>query len=202
MKKHIFYTLFTASALTGFNAYATETQNLPQPDIEQQSPALMNLLNTRKSERIYNKNKEIDDKTLSEVLWAANGINKYGRRTIPTARNEQNLKVFVLKENGVWFYNANENRLEKISDENAIPYTGEQQDFVFNAPVHLIYTSSDQRWGSTHAGSAYQNVYLYATAKGLATVIRGLIDFDALHKALKLDSDEFVIAHQTVGYAE
>jgi len=29
-----------------------------------------------------------------------------------------------------------------------------------------------------------------------------LINFDALHKALKLDEDEFVIAHQPVGYGE
>lgn len=191
-----------AVSLSGMNALAADTRDLPKPDLEQKSPALMELLNTRKSERIYNKNKQIDNKTLSEILWAANGSNKYGRRTIPTARNEQNLKVFVLEENGVWFYNAQENRLEKISDENAIPYTGEKQDFVFDAPVHLIYTSSDQHWGSAHAGSAYQNVYLYATARGLATVIRGLINFDALHKSLKLNKDEFVIAHQTIGYGK
>ncbi|MBO6280977.1 MAG: nitroreductase family protein [Alphaproteobacteria bacterium] len=202
MRRHIFYTLMAAVSLSGMNALAAEIRNLPTPDLEQKSPALMDLINTRKSERIYNKNKKIDDKTLSEILWVANGVNKYGRRTIATARNEQNLKVFVLEENGVWYYNAQDNRLEKVSNENAIPYTGEEQKFVFDAPVHLIYTSSDKHWGHAHAGSAYQNVYLYATAHGLATVIRGLINFDELHRALKLDKDEFVIAHQPVGYSE
>ena len=162
----------------------------------------MELLNTRQSERVYDKNKKIDDQILSEILWAAYGMNKNGKRTIATARNEQNMKVFLLQENGIWLYNAKENQLEKISDENAIGYTAEQQKFVLDAPVHLVYTSSDSHWGHDHAGSAYQNVYLYATAKGLATVIRGLVDFDALHKALKLEDNEFVIVHQPIGYAK
>ena len=202
MKKALFSTLLAATLGIGASVNAAEIKKLPQPDLLQNTPSLMELLNTRQSERIYDKDKKIDDQTLSEILWAAYGMNKNGKRTIATARNEQNLKVFVLQEDGIWFYNAPENQLEKISDENAIAYTAEQQKFVLDAPIHLIYTSSDTKWGNDHAGSAYQNVYLYATAKGLATVIRGLVDFDALHKALKLADDEFVIVHQPIGYAK
>lgn len=200
--KKLFYTTLIAATLSGSELMAAEVQKLPQPDLTQSSPALMELINTRQSVRSYDKSKKIDDQTLSEILWVAFGMNKNGKRTIPTARNEQNMKVFVLRENGIWFYNAPENQLEKISDENAIPFTAEKQNFVNNAPLHLVYTSSDSRWGHDHAGSAYQNVYLYTTAKGLATVIRGLLNFDELHRALKLDKDEFVIAHQPIGYAE
>lgn len=202
MKKQILSALTSLTIMTGVNAEAADIKKLPQPDLSQTSPALMDLINTRKSERFFNKNKAIDDKTLSEILWVANGINKYGRRSIATARNQQNLKVYLLQKDGVWFYNAKDNALEKISDENAIPFTSEQQQFVFDAPVHLIYTSSDKQWGSAHAGSAYQNVYLYATANGLATVIRGMVNFDELHRALKLNEDEFVIVHQPIGYSE
>ena len=193
---------FLSATLTCGEAMAAEIQKLPQPDLKQSSPALMELINARQSGRAYDKDKAIDDQTLSEILWVAFGVNQYDKRTIATARNEQNMKVFVLRENGVWFYNAKENQLEKISDENAIPFTGEQQKFVLDAPVHLIFTSSDKHWGHDHAGSAYQNVYLYATAKGLSTVIRGLVNFDELHRALKLDDDEFVIVHQPIGYAK
>ena len=199
--KKILSSAVIAAALTGLGAAnAAEVKGLPQPDLTQSSPALMELLNTRQSLRSYDKEKPIDDQTLSEILWAAFGMNKNGKRTIATARNEQNLKVYVLNTDGIWFYNALDNQLEKISDENAIGFTAEQQNFVTDAPLHLIYTSSDKHWGHDHAGSAYQNVYLYATAKGLATVIRGLVNFDELHRALKLDKDEFVIAHQPVGY--
>ncbi len=202
MKKTIFSTLLAATLGIGASVNAAEIKKLPQPDLTQSTPSLMELLNTRQSERVYDKNKKIDDQILSEILWAAYGMNKNGKRTIATARNEQNMKVFLLQENGIWLYNAKENQLEKISDENAIGYTAEQQKFVLDAPVHLVYTSSDSHWGHDHAGSAYQNVYLYATAKGLATVIRGLVDFDALHKALKLEDNEFVIVHQPIGYAK
>lgn len=202
MKKTIFSTLLAATLGIGASVNAAEIRKLPDPDLGQSTPSLMELLNTRQSERSYDKDKQIDDQMLSEILWAAYGMNEHGKRTIPTARNQQNMKVFLLQENGIWFYNAPENQLEKISDENAIGYTAGQQTFVLDAPIHLIYTSSDTKWGNDHAGSAYQNVYLYATAKGLATVIRGLVDFDALHKALKLADDEFVMVHQPIGYAK
>lgn len=181
---------------------AAEMQKLPTPDLKQSSLPLMELLNLRHSVRAFDRTKLVDEQTLSEILWAAFGVNTNGKRTIATARNEQNMKVFVLRQDGIWYYNGYENKLEKISDENAIPFTAEQQAFVNDAPIHLVYTSSDQHWGHDHAGSAYQNVYLYATAKGLATVIRGLVNFDELHRALKLNEDEFVIAHQPIGYAQ
>ncbi len=200
--KNIFYLILAIAFLTCGTTMAANVQKLPQPDVEQSTVSLMKLLNTRQSARAYDSSKQIDKQTLSEILWAAFGVNQYGKRTIATARNEQNLKVFVLRQDGIWLYNAKENQLEKISDENAIPYTAEKQPFVSDAPLHLIYTSSDSHWGHDHAGSAYQNVYLYTTAKGLSTVIRGLINFDALHKALKLNDDEFVIAHQPIGYAK
>ena len=201
MMKKIFYSTVFAAVLAGSGvAGATEVKGLPNPDLSQSSPALMELLNTRQSVRSYDREKTIDDQTLSEILWAANGVNKRGTRTIATARNEQNLKVYVLSTDGIWFYNAADNQLEKISDENAIGFTAEQQPLVLDAPIHLSYTSSDKRWGHDHAGSAYQNVYLYATAKGLATVIRGLINTEELHRALNLNDDEFVIVHQPIGY--
>lgn len=199
MQKRILSTML-ATAISLGTAQAQDIKNLPQPNLDQASPVLMTIINNRQSGRTYDKNKKVDEQTLSEILWVANGISKSGRRTIPTARNEQNLKVFVLAEDGIWLYNAQENRLEKISDENAVAYTGEQQAYVFDAPVHLIYTSSDKHWGHDHAGSASQNVYLYATAKGLSTVVRGLINYEALHKALHLTEQEFVISHQTIGY--
>lgn len=180
--------------------YAGEIIKLPQPDLEAVSASLLQLLNNRQSGRSYDKDKRVDDITLSEILWSARGINQYGKITIPTARNNQNIKVFVLRTNGIWLYNAAQNQLEKISDKNMLPYLAERQDFILNAPVNLVYTSSDKVWGFAHAGSAYQNVYLYAQAKGLSTVIRGLPNDEKMAEALNLEPDEFTIAHQPVGY--
>ena len=117
-------------------------------------------------------------------------------------RYNQDLKVFVLDGTGAWLYNAKANQLEKVSNKNMLPYLAEKQDFILNAPVHLVYTSSDKKWGFAHAGSAYQNVYLFATAQGLSTVIRGLPNDAEMAKALNLAPDEFTIAHQPIGYSK
>ena len=161
----------------------------------------MDAINKRASGRLYDKSRPVDDQTLSEILWVAWGMNTGGKRTIATARNQQNMKLYVLTPEAVWFYNAPENQLEKVLDKNLIPLTA-TQEFVNDAPVHLLFAAKDDKWGRCHVGSAYQNVYLYATYKGLATVIRGLIDAEALTKELGLTDGEKVIAHQTVGWPE
>lgn len=175
-------------------------RQLPTPDTTGGMP-LMEAIRDRHSERFYDASKSIDDQTLSEILWAAWGVNPEGKRTIATARNQQNMGLYVLTKEGTWRYDGAQNTLTKVNNDNLIPLCA-QQDFVNDAPVHLLYTAHDDRWGRCHVGSAYQNVYLYATSKGLGTVIRGLIDAPALTKALGLSGDEKVIVHQTVGYPE
>ncbi|MBR1825270.1 MAG: SagB/ThcOx family dehydrogenase [Alphaproteobacteria bacterium] len=197
----IFYTSLFVGVMLISNASAAMKEKLNKPDFTQESLSLMELINVRHSERAFNPQRPIDNQTLSEILWVAFGFNATGKRTIPTARNEQKMNVYVLRKNGVWLYNAKENQLEKVSDENAIPFTvAGGQDFVLNAPIHLIYTSSDERFGEMHVGSAYQNVYLYAASKGLATVVRGMFDRDELHRVLRVPNGEMVLAHQPIGY--
>jgi nitroreductase len=45
-----------------------------------------------------------------------------------------------------------------------------------------------------------ENVYLFCASAGLATVVRGSINRDALATALKLPSAQKIILAQTVGY--
>ncbi len=198
----LFSTTLTLCIFGTFLAQAADIKKLPEPDLDDSSQPLLQIINARQSVRDYNFDKRVDDETLSEILWSAVGVNAYGKITIPTARNNQNLKVYVLNADGAWLYNAKENQLEKVSDKNMLPYLAERQNYILNAPIHLIYVSSDQTWGFAHAGSAYQNVYLYAVAKGLGTVIRGLPHDDKMAKALNLRADEFTIAHQPIGYAK
>ena len=179
------------------NACAGEIKKLPNPD---KSSSLLKIMNDRNSAREYNS-KDVELQTLSEILWSAYGINERGTRTIPTARNLQNLNVYVVYQNAVWKYKAENNELEKVleSDKDVMPYLA-KQDFVKDAPVNLIYTGSDEVYSSFHAGSSAQNVYLYATDKGLNTIVRGLIDKDELKNKLRLEMDEFVIINQVIGY--
>lgn len=194
-------TILTAGLVAlGVPALAGEVKQLPKPVITGGMP-LMQAIDQRQSGRFYDKDRAVDDQTLSEILWVAWGANSHGKRTIATARNLQNMGLYLLSKDGTWKYDGQANTLEKVNDKNLIPLCA-KQDFVHDAPVHLLFTAKDDAWGRCHVGSAYQNVYLYATSKGLATVIRGLIDADALTKELGLQGEERVIAHQTVGWPE
>ena len=183
--------------LVVFSAKAEEIKELPKVD---NSTPLMDIMNKRMSSRIYSS-KEVDLQTLSEILWSAFGVNDRGTRTIPTALNKQNLKVFVVYEGKIWNYDGIKNVLVKVSDENVEEYIA-KQDFVKNAPVNLIYTGSDKDYSYFHAGSATQNVSLYAASKGLNAIVRGYIDKEGLKNKLNLGDDEFVIINQVIGYQE
>ena len=69
-------------------------------------------------------------------------------------------------------------------------------------PSRILLKTSDQINSPFHAGAAAQNVYLYATSKGLNTIVRGYIDKDELKDKLRLNRDEFVIMNQVIGYPE
>ncbi len=182
------------------SALGGEIRQLPAPVVTGGMP-LMEAINARHSERFYNPDKAIDDQTLSEILWVAWGANARGKRTIPTALNRQNMGLYLLTPTGVWRYDGMKNQLEKVNDKNLIPLCA-KQPYVNDAPVHLLYTAVDDRWGKSHVGSAYQNVYLYATSKGLGTVIRGANDDAALTRELGLTNGAQVMMHQTVGHID
>ena len=169
---------------------------LPKPNI---NTPLMQIINTRASNRNLS-DKHIALDILSDILWSAFGTNSHNTRTIPTGKNEQDLKVFVVYDKKVWLYDGVNNLLKAYSDVDLMPYLA-KQDFVSKAPVHLIYAGGKD-YAQTHSGSAYQNVYLYAAEKGLATVIRGYFDVNKIHQALKLPETEIVTYHQVIGYPQ
>jgi nitroreductase len=187
--------LLTVLTLFATNVYANNNVGLPNPIRESD---LMNTIDLRVSSRHFSS-KDINLQTLSDILWVAFGVNKNGTRTIATARNEQNLKLYVVYKGTVWFYDAFTNSLVKITNENVMDDIA-KQEFVADTPVNLIYVGSDKEYSVFHAGSATQNVYLYATKNGLSTIVRGLIDKESLKRKLRLTADEFVIVNQVIGY--
>ena len=175
-----------------------EVRELPAPAVSGGMP-LMQAINERHSQRAFDPSRAVDDQTLSQILWVAWGMNEHGKRTIPTGRNLQNMALYVLTPEGVWLYDAAGNKLEKVNDKNLIPLC-DKQPFVKDAAVHLVYVAKDDKWGKFHIGSAYQNVYLYATSKGLATVIRGMCDTEGLTREIGLPEGEKAFLHQVIGW--
>ncbi len=186
-----------ASLFMTFDVVAQEPVKLPAPDLTGGMP-LMQAMKERKTERAFST-EALDDQTLSDILWTAWGYNRPDKRTIPTARNRQNMEVYVLKADGAFRYDARANSLIPVTAQDLRPFAA-KQDFVLNAPVTLLFVADeDDKYAGMHAGSAYQNVGLYCASKGLYNVVRGMIDRDALATALGIEDEDDIIISQTVG---
>ncbi len=183
---------------------------LPSPQTDG-GKTLMQALRDRKSVREFSS-KELSLQVISDMLWAANGINRpdSGYRTAPSAMNMQEIDIYVAKADGLYLFEPKKNLLIPIIAEDIRAVTG-KQSFVKDAPVNLIYvanlskmknmsTSNMDFYAATDTGFVSENVYLFCASRGLATVVRGLIDKEALTKAMKLRPDQKIILAQTVGY--
>jgi len=197
-------------AIQASSVYAEELKaiTLPAPQTGIDNP-LMQILKERKSERAFSS-REIPLQVLSDMLWAANGINRpeSSKRTAPSARNMQEIDIYVAKSDGLYVYDATSNMLLPVISKDIRGLTG-LQEFVKEAPLNLIYVADYSKMGdmqdkdfyaTTDTGFISQNVYLYCASEELATVVRGLIDKPTLRKAMKLRPDQKIILTQTVGY--
>jgi SagB-type dehydrogenase family enzyme len=182
---------------------------LPGPNMKGGMP-LMEALSERKTQREFSTD-ELPVQTLSDLLWAAFGINRpeRGLRTAPSARNMQEIDIYVALKEGLYVFNAEQHSLEMVLHEDIRAQTGEQ-DFVADAPVNLIYVADYSRMTGSEANKDFysaadtgfisQNVYLYCASEGLATVVRGWVDRDKLGEAMGLREDQKIVLTQTVGY--
>ena len=207
MKKSVILVLFLA-ALTAFCGENKGEKILPKPDMKSGKP-LMECFALRRSSRSFSS-KPLPLQIISEVLFAADGVTRAdGRKTVPTARNMQNQKVYVFMADGVYLYDGKRHALVPFLKGDLRKHCGTQA-FHSKAPLALVFVSDMSAIGNTpelqslyagnHSGSASQNVYLYAASKGLATVVCGLLDRSKLKTLLKLKDNEQVIFSQPVGY--
>lgn len=189
---------------------------LPTPKTHGGMP-LMDALKNRQSQRSFNP-QPLETQAVSDLLWAAFGINRpeSGRRTAPSALNWQETDIYVFTEKGAYLYEAESNILQPVAAGDFRGETGSIiQPFVKTAPVNLVYVVDSERAGlmgkmmstadrdmfsATAVGFIGQNVYLYCASKGMATVVRGLVDRDALKERLNLKPEQKVILAQSVGY--
>ncbi len=210
MRKRISGLVIVAFLVMGsLQARVTETVPLPEPQRTGGMP-LLEAFNNRQTIRSFS-NRQLSSQDLSNLLWAAFGINRDdGRRTAPSARNWQEMDIYLIMKDGWYLYEPKEHVLIKKGDEDLREYAG-SQDFVSTAPLNLIFVSDHDRmtgaseenrvfYSATDVGFISQNVYLFCASEGLATVVRGLVDRDKLREVLKLRPSQHVILGQTVGY--
>ena len=201
--------LFTIAAIAlCICCLAQEDIKLPEPE-KKGGMTLNEALVSRKTNRTF-ASKELSMQEISNLLWAANGINRMdGKRTAPSARNAQEIDVYVAMKTGLYKYEPNDNALRIISEKDQRHQMSQRPQMIEEAPVALIFyanydkmknfdDASKEFYGATDAGFVSQNVYLYCAAHNLNTVVMGYIDRDAIRQMIDVDGKAILV--QPVGY--
>jgi nitroreductase len=185
---------------------------LLQPDLKKGVP-MMEALSKRRTDRNLS-DKKLTQQQLSEVLWAADGVNRPdGKRTAPAAMKKYAVDIYAVLPEGVYFYDVAKHELTLVVKGDFRKESG-MQDFVYIAPLNLVYVlnlkdwqdtsrpipeQKRDRWIAVELGCISQNVHLYCASEGLGTVIRGMIDENKFSEVIKV-KPELILMAQTVAY--
>ncbi|MBE0659486.1 MAG: SagB/ThcOx family dehydrogenase [Bryobacteraceae bacterium] len=188
-------------------------QTLPPPATSGGMP-LLSALKARSSAREFAA-KPLPRQTLSNLLWAAYGVNRAASngRTAPSAHGWQAVDLYVALPEGLFLYNAKAHSLELVSKTDAREISG-TQDFVAAAPLNIVMVARMSKmkaspedtqadlvnWAAIEAGAVSQNIYLYCASEGLSTVVRVGVQRPAFAKLAHLAPTDVILAAQTVGY--
>ena len=167
--------------------------------------SLNEALNARKTIRAY-KADMLSLQQISQLFWSAFGVNRAdGKRTAPTARNCQEITLYMLTAKGAWAYKATENKMIQVSQKDLRSSAGR-----FQAPIYIAIVSNSKLSGATprslhyaamDVGYVSQNIYLAAAAMKLGTCAIGSIPKpEVLAKELKLTDSEKVLLTHSVGF--
>jgi nitroreductase len=175
---------------------------LPQPEITAGMP-LMQALAQRKTTRAF-LDKPLPLQTLSNLLWAAFGVNrprakKTGLgRTAPSAMNRQDVELDVVLASGVYVYEAEANLLRPAMGGDLRGKVGQGE--AARAAVTIVYVASQKdEYAQVDTGFIGQNVYLFAASEGLNAWFYAIHEQDAA-AALKLPEGRQALYAQSVGY--
>jgi SagB-type dehydrogenase family enzyme len=210
MNKSIFFFLLIIGYVSSIAAQNLKSVQLPAPRLDT-SATLLKALTIRQSSRSFDS-RPIPLQELSNLLWAAYGINRpgSGKRTAPSAMNWQETDLYVVLQEGTYMYEAKQHCLIPVVTGDLRESTG-KQEYVKDGPLQIVYVANDEKmshaneedrkfYSALDVGFIAQNVYLYCASQGLAVVVRGMVDRISLAQLLRLKSSQRIIAAQTVGY--
>ena len=167
--------------------------------------------------------RELPPPVLSNLLWAAFGVNRphgaFGKpgRTAASASNSQEIDLYVALADGVYLYEAVPHRLAPVVTGDFRGRAG--RGAAASAPVNLFYIVDLARYDTgpgqpdrnignpevqksyyyTDTGLIAANVYLFAASQGLAAWFHNC-NRDAAAREFNLRPEQRVLFAQTVGY--
>ena len=198
---------------------------LPVPE-RKGGTTILEALQSRQTNRLIDS-KELPLQVLSNLLWAAFGVNREKAafskpgRTAPSASNSQEIDLYVALKDGLYLYEAIPHRLAPIStgDFRRLSCSQRAANLTSHALVNIFYVANlscydlgpdqpDPSIGDSEVQKSYyytdtgfiaQNIYLFAASEGLATWFHNC-DRARIKEAFNLGSNQRILFAQTVGY--
>ena len=182
---------------------------LPSPR-QKGDTSLEEAISQRRSVRHFTS-EPISPSQLSQILWAVQGITdtSFKYRAVPSAGATYPLEILVACgkkaieeiDEGIYHYDIDNHSLSlhhKGDVRLELAEAALYQEFIYEAPVDIIicavynrtlmrYGGRGERYVHIEVGHAGQNIYLQATALGLATVAIGAFDDERARNVLRLD---------------
>ncbi|MCF0213030.1 MAG: SagB/ThcOx family dehydrogenase [Muribaculaceae bacterium] len=189
----------------------------PAQDIELVAPSreggatVMEAFWQRHSEREFAP-EALTPQDLSDLMFAASGINRpeSAHITAPSAMNKQEIDLYAFTPEGVYLYDKAAHKLAKKADGDHRDKVAGFQEFVKTAPLVIVLVANLDRLGqydtysttivSIDAGIMAENINLFCTGRGLASVPRTLMNSKEISSRLGLSDTELPIMNVVVGY--
>lgn len=194
--------LLSVLVCANFGSAQQSAIELPKPQTTGGMP-LMQALAQRQTTRAF-ADKPLSQQMLSNLLWAAFGINRSpdvkpgGGRTAPSAMNRQEVHLYVVMSDGAYIYVAEQNQLRPVVSGDVRAKIA--QGAGAHAAVTIIYVADAKLdYAQVDTGFIGQNVYLFAASEGLNAWIYALHGADVAG-TLKLPEGMKGLYGQSVGY--
>jgi SagB-type dehydrogenase family enzyme len=209
--KNIFTFMVSIIFMVPVFAQGMKTIVLNPPDLTRGMP-VMKALSIRASAKEFDTTR-IKHQDLSDLLWAANGVNRpeSGKRTAPSAMNAQDIDVYVCMESGIYLYDAKKHILDVVIEGDYRKLAAGKQENFATAPLFCLLVSDVDRfkfgedslkliWAAYDAGIVSQNISLFCASIGLATRPRAWMDQKGLRELLKLKKSQYLMLNHPVSY--
>ncbi|MFW9846663.1 MAG: nitroreductase family protein [Candidatus Thorarchaeota archaeon] len=199
---------------------------LPEP-VRRGGKTLLEALQLRQTNRNIGS-REIPLQILSNLLWAAFGVNRdqasFSKpgRTAPSASNSQEIDLYVALKDGLYVYDGALHQLTPIAsgDFSMLSGQGGASRLTQHTPVNIFYVvdlarydlgpdQPDPHIGDSEVQKSYyytdtgfiaQNINLFAASEGLATWFHNC-DKISIRAKFNLRPNQRILFAQTVGYS-
>ncbi len=155
-----------------------------------------------------------------QLLWAAQGENRLGKRVVPSAHAKYPLELYLITSGsadlapGLYYYLPKSHTLTRMIDGTPAMLLGSvkgMQTWIKEAPAVFVMAGDPSRIGEGasalnltyyEGGAAAQGLLLQASALGLGAGTAAGVDLEAVARTLKLPKGTQVLTLLPVGHVK